>query len=165
MSILLWSRQWNYIHSCPSNCRESNEIVFGSGKILNENEEFRYQNDTMNSAKFIGITIDSNEDVDGYWRFSRDSGKFCKCHAHSNWYVKFCSYWELYSNIYQFLTHYLFSVHQLWFQYDFYNEEMQHGDIWVSESEQHHLVFTIKGCNNARIGYNAFCILLKPSAE
>ncbi len=46
----------------------------------------------------------------------------------------------------------LFAVHQLWFEYTKYNDESQHGDLWVSETQQSHLVFTAKGCSNVKIG-------------
>ena len=44
------------------------------------------------------------------------------------------------------------AVHQLWFEYTKYNDESQHGDLWVSETQQSHLVFTAKGCSNVKIG-------------
>ena len=47
----------------------------------------------------------------------------------------------------------LHTVHQLWFKYDDYNDGGQHGDLWVAETEDYHLVFTIQGCKDANIGW------------
>ena len=63
------------INVCTICCRSGNNITLGNGTSqVFENQLITYSSDEMNSNNFVGLTVESNVNVDGYWRFLRDNG-------------------------------------------------------------------------------------------
>ena len=57
--------------------RSGNNITLGSGTSqVFENQLITATSEDMNSNNFVGLTVDSNVGVEGYWRFLRSNGKY-----------------------------------------------------------------------------------------
>ena len=56
--------------------RSGDNITLGRGTSqIFENQLITAVNDGINSENFVGLTVDSNIEVNGYWKFLRSTGK------------------------------------------------------------------------------------------
>ncbi len=50
-------------------------LRLGRGVSLGQNEVISYGQDNMTSSRFVAVTVDTNDEVDGFWRFLRSRGQ------------------------------------------------------------------------------------------